>query len=80
MPRRHRNVLGCLSHIGRLSLRQIHAAAVLIRLPPSDLVAAARSGRRLDHIVAALIKSQLRRSTTAGAAVHSINHSDVATI
>jgi hypothetical protein len=33
-PRRHRVMLGCLSRIGRPRLRQIHAATLLIRLPP----------------------------------------------
>jgi hypothetical protein len=38
-PCRRRVVLGCLSRIGRPPLRQIHAAAVLIRLRPPDLAA-----------------------------------------
>jgi hypothetical protein len=39
-PRRRRVVLGRLSHIGLPPLRQIHIAAMLIRLSPSDLAAA----------------------------------------
>jgi hypothetical protein len=49
-------------------LRQIHAAALLIRLSPPDPTAAA------------LIRPQLRQSATAGAAVRSIDHNDVAAV
>jgi hypothetical protein len=73
-------VLERLSRIGRPPLCQIHAIAVLIRLLLPDLAAAARSDRRLDHTAAALIRPQLRQSTTAGAAVHSIDHNNVATV
>jgi hypothetical protein len=66
MPRRRHVVLGCLSRIGRLPLCQIHAAA--------------RSDRRLDHTAATLIRPQLRRSATAGAAVRSINDNDIAVV
>jgi hypothetical protein len=61
-------MLGCLSLIGRPPLRQIHTAAVLIRLPPPD------------YTVMAPIRPQLRRSATTEAAVRSIDHSDVAAV
>jgi hypothetical protein len=73
-------MLGRLSCIGRPPLHQIHAAAVLIRLPPPDPAAATRSDRHPDHTAAALIRSQLRRSATVGAAVRSIDHNDVAVV
>jgi hypothetical protein len=73
-------MLGCLSRIGRPPLRQIHADAVLIRPPPPPDPPAARSAHCLDHTTAAPIRPQLRRSATTGAAIHSINHSDVAAI
>jgi hypothetical protein len=53
---------------------------LLIRLPPLDPVAITRSGRRPDHTTAALIRLQLRRSATAGAAVRSIDYNDVVAI
>jgi hypothetical protein len=53
---------------------------VLIWLPPPDPTAGTRSGRRPDHTAAAPIKPQLRRSTTVGAAVHNIDHSDVTVV
>jgi hypothetical protein len=66
-PHRRRVVLGRLSCIGRPPLRQIHAAALLIRLPPPDPAAA-------------LIRPQLRQSATAGAVVCSIAHNDVVAV
>jgi hypothetical protein len=73
-------MLGRLSHIDRPPLRQIHAATVLIQLLPPDLATVARSGRRPDHTAAALIKPQLRRSTTTRAAVHSIDHNGIVVV
>jgi hypothetical protein len=49
-------------------------------MPPSDPAAAARSGHRPDHTTAAPIKPQLRRSATAGAAFHNIDHNDVTVV
>jgi hypothetical protein len=42
----------------------------------ADSAATARSARSPNHTAAAPIKSYPRRPTTAGATVHSINHSD----
>jgi hypothetical protein len=66
-PRHHRVMLGRLSRISRPPLRQIHAAV-------------ARSNHRPDHTAATLIRPQLHRSATVGAAVRSIDHNDVAAV
>jgi hypothetical protein len=74
-------VLGRLSRIGRSPLRQIYADDVPIGLLPPDPAAVARPGRRRpDHTAATLIRLQLRRSATTGAAVRNIDHNDVAVV